>query len=52
MYTLLIVDDEPNILIGMKALIDWEAMALPESKRPPTVRTVWPAQWIPVPKLR
>ena len=25
MYTLLIVDDEPNILMGMKALIDWES---------------------------
>ena len=25
MYTLLIVDDEPNVLIGMKALIDWES---------------------------
>lgn len=25
MYTLLIVDDEPNILVGMKALIDWQS---------------------------
>lgn len=25
MYTLLIVDDEPNILMGMKTLIDWES---------------------------
>lgn len=25
MYTLLIVDDEPNILLGMKALLDWES---------------------------
>ena len=28
MYTLLIVDDEPNILIGMKALIDWESYGI------------------------